>query len=58
MGAATAHLLAERGARAICIADIANKHFAEVTALIKALNPPTEVRCQTVDVSSSESVDR
>jgi chanoclavine-I dehydrogenase len=57
MGAATARLLAERGARAICIADIVDKHFAEVTASIKALNPSTEVRCQTVDVSSSESVD-
>ncbi|KAL2802169.1 short chain dehydrogenase/oxidoreductase CpoX2 [Aspergillus granulosus] len=43
MGAATARLLAQRGASAICIADI--------------LNPSTEVGCQIIDVSSSESVD-
>ncbi|KAL3442002.1 short chain dehydrogenase/oxidoreductase CpoX2 [Aspergillus insuetus] len=57
MGAATARLLAERGAGAICIADIVDKHFTEVTASINELNPSTKVQCQVVDVSSSESVD-
>ncbi|GFF54651.1 chanoclavine-I dehydrogenase [Aspergillus lentulus] len=57
MGAATARLLAERGASAICIADIVDKHFTELTASINQLNPSTKVRCQIVDVSSSESVD-
>ncbi|KAF4202553.1 hypothetical protein CNMCM8927_000098 [Aspergillus lentulus] len=57
MGAATARLLAERGASAICIADIVDKHFTELIASINQLNPSTKVRCQIVDVSSSESVD-
>jgi chanoclavine-I dehydrogenase len=56
MGAATARLLAERGAGTICIADIVDKNFAEVTATLQTLSPSITVRCQTVDVSSSESV--
>jgi chanoclavine-I dehydrogenase len=58
MGAATARLLAEKGASAICIADVLDKNFSSIQESIKQINPSTEVHCQVVDVSSSESVDK
>ncbi|KAL4866564.1 hypothetical protein BDV12DRAFT_187330 [Aspergillus spectabilis] len=57
MGAATACLLAERGAGAICIGDVVAKNLDKIEASIKEISPSTKVRCQIVDVSSSESVD-
>ncbi|KAF2500017.1 NAD(P)-binding protein [Lophium mytilinum] len=56
MGAATAKLLAERGAAAVCIGDFNTANFETITKEIKELAPKCEVLTTQVDVSSSASV--
>jgi chanoclavine-I dehydrogenase len=56
MGAATAKLLAQRGAAAVCIGDFNPANFESITAEIKELAPACEVLTTQIDVSSSASV--
>jgi len=56
MGAATAKLLAQRGAAAVCIGDFNTANFETVTKEIKELNPNCEVLTTQVNVTSSASV--
>ncbi|KAE8351819.1 Chanoclavine-I dehydrogenase [Aspergillus coremiiformis] len=58
IGAATALLLAQRGAAVICIGDIVSNKFDEITASIQTINPSTQVQCTTVDVTSSCAVEQ
>lgn len=57
MGAATCRLLARRGARAICAGDISAKGLDEVKLAFAEINPNTEFRCTTLDVTSREAVE-
>lgn len=58
MGAATARLLALRGAGAVCVGDVSSNRFSELKESIKKLNPSTEVHCTALDVTSSSAVDK
>ncbi|KAJ5964034.1 short chain dehydrogenase/oxidoreductase CpoX2 [Penicillium vulpinum] len=57
MGAATARLLARRGAGAVCIGDLSTHHFSDLKESIKKINPSTEVHCTSLDVTSHSAVD-
>lgn len=57
MGAATCRLLAERGARAVCAADISPKGFDALKESIKKTNPKTEVHCTVLDVTLRQGVE-
>ncbi|KAJ6061279.1 short chain dehydrogenase/oxidoreductase CpoX2 [Penicillium canescens] len=56
IGAATCHLLAQRGAEAICVGDISSERLAELRESIQATYPLTDVRCTVLDVSSSAAI--
>ncbi|KAL4866599.1 hypothetical protein BDV12DRAFT_199076 [Aspergillus spectabilis] len=58
IGAASAHLLAERGAAAICIGDVAADNFTKTQTLIGKINPSAKVWCKLVGVTSSKPIDR
>lgn len=58
MGAATARLLAHRGAGAVALGDLSTQHFTDVKESIKKINPSTEVHCSSLDVTSSSAVDK
>ncbi|KAL6231979.1 hypothetical protein BDW75DRAFT_247555 [Aspergillus navahoensis] len=55
IGAATAKLLAQRSAAAVCIADLEISRFAAITEEIRQINADTRVLTTEVDVSSSYS---
>ncbi|KAI9035682.1 chanoclavine-I dehydrogenase easD [Aspergillus affinis] len=57
IGAATARLLAHRGAAVVAIGDLSTQHFPELIESIKMINPSTKVHCTTLDVTSSPAVD-
>ncbi|KAH8432026.1 chanoclavine-I dehydrogenase easD [Aspergillus melleus] len=57
MGAATARLLAHRGAAAVAIGDLSTQHFPELIKSVKTINPSTEVHCTSLNVTSSSAVD-
>ncbi|EXJ56252.1 oxidoreductase [Cladophialophora psammophila CBS 110553] len=57
MGAAICRLLAERGARAVCAADISPTGFAALKESVAKVNPSTEVHCTPLDVAKSTAVD-
>ncbi|KAI9743671.1 MAG: hypothetical protein M1818_002987 [Claussenomyces sp. TS43310] len=57
MGAATCHLLAQRGAAAVCIGDFNPTNFDKLRAEIKEINPETQVLTTKLDVSSSSQVE-
>jgi chanoclavine-I dehydrogenase len=57
MGLATCRMLAQRNAKAICIADYNDAHFEKVKAELEAINGGvTAIDLLKVDVSSSEQV--
>lgn len=56
MGAATARLLAKRGAAAVCIGDYNDKGFATIKKEIAEASPSTEIMTTKIDVSSSSEV--
>ncbi|KAJ5673933.1 short chain dehydrogenase/oxidoreductase CpoX2 [Penicillium macrosclerotiorum] len=56
IGAATCRLLAERGAKAVCIGDISHQSLVKVRESIQATYPQTEIHCTVVDVTSSSSL--
>ncbi|KAJ5683534.1 short chain dehydrogenase/oxidoreductase CpoX2 [Penicillium macrosclerotiorum] len=58
MGAATARLLAHRGAGAVCIGDLSTHRFNDLKDTIKKINPSTEVHCTSLDVTSHSAVDK
>ncbi|KAF9888590.1 hypothetical protein FE257_008522 [Aspergillus nanangensis] len=58
MGAATARLLARRGAGAVCVGDLTTKNFPDLKDSIKKINPSTEVHCTSLDVTSAPAVDK
>ena len=58
IGAATARLLAQRGAVGICVGDISNKNFGDLEEEIQKINPMTKVHCTVLDVTSSVAVDK
>ncbi|KAL4894672.1 short chain dehydrogenase/oxidoreductase CpoX2 [Aspergillus ambiguus] len=58
MGAATARLLAHRGAGAVCVGDLSTQNFSDLKDSIKKINPTTEVQCTSLDVTSSSAVDK
>ncbi|KAJ5678582.1 hypothetical protein N7462_006826 [Penicillium macrosclerotiorum] len=58
IGAATCCLLAERGAATICIGDISGKNFDQIKESIRKVNPSTIVHCTSLDVTSSDQVNR
>lgn len=57
MGAATCRLLARRGARAVCAADISDKGFPALKEAVAKINPKTEVHTTVLDVTSRQAVD-
>lgn len=57
MGTVTCRLLARRGARAICAADVSPRGFAALKESIFKINPETVVHCTMLDVTSREEVD-
>ncbi|OAL30097.1 hypothetical protein AYO20_08900 [Fonsecaea nubica] len=57
IGAATARLLARRGAAAIYIGDVNTAGFDQMKPELAAINPGTKVHTRTVDVSVPEQVD-
>lgn len=56
IGAATCILLAQRGAKAICIGDISHDNMMDLKTSIQAAYPQTDVHCSVVDVSSPSSL--
>jgi chanoclavine-I dehydrogenase len=58
IGAATARLLARRGAAGICVGDISNQHLGCLEEDIRRINPSTRLCCTILDVTSSAEVDR
>ncbi|GFF56900.1 chanoclavine-I dehydrogenase [Aspergillus lentulus] len=58
IGAATCRLLAERGAAVLCVSDISCKNFHALKRSIEDINSSTEIRCTTVDVTSSAEVEQ
>ena len=56
MGAATCRILAQRGARGVCVGDISSQGFAALTESIAKINPSTEVQCTVLDVTSPDSI--
>lgn len=58
MGAATAKLLAQRSAAAVCIADRQVSLFEPIRKELSEVNPSTKVMATELDVSSSYSVAR
>ncbi|OCK79296.1 NAD(P)-binding protein [Lepidopterella palustris CBS 459.81] len=56
MGKATAKLLAQRGAAAVCIGDFNDKNFDTVKEEIAAVAPKTEIVTTKLDVSNSGDV--
>ncbi|KAM5432964.1 putative secondary metabolism biosynthetic enzyme [Microsporum canis] len=58
IGAATCHLLARRGAAALCIGDLSNENMKQLEKSIREINPETKVHCTVLDVSSSSEVDK
>ncbi|KAJ5612594.1 hypothetical protein N7510_005788 [Penicillium lagena] len=58
IGAATSCLLAERGAATLCIGDISYQHFDHVEKSIQKINPSTKVHFTSLDVTSSDEVDK
>ncbi|TVY92218.1 Chanoclavine-I dehydrogenase [Lachnellula willkommii] len=56
MGAATAKLLAQRGAAAVCIGDYNDSNFSAITAAVRQINAATSVVTTKLDVSSSRQV--
>ncbi|KAH0844090.1 hypothetical protein FOPE_09180 [Fonsecaea pedrosoi] len=57
IGAATARLLARRGAAAIFIGDVNTAAFGQMRNELPAINPGTNVHTTTVDVPVPEQVD-
>jgi len=57
IGAATARLLAQRGASALWIADKNPTNFQAITDDIQSINPATQVYTHQVDVSIAEEVE-
>lgn len=58
MGAATCRILAQRGARAVCVGDISSQEFAALTEAVGKINPSTVVQCTVLDVTSPASIDQ
>jgi chanoclavine-I dehydrogenase len=58
MGAATCRLLAEKGAKAICVGDYNTANFESLTAELKAISPKTEILFTKLDVQKSAEVDK
>lgn len=56
IGAATCRLLAERGAKVLCVSDISPKRFGDLKQSIEKINPSTQLHCTVVDVTSSTQV--
>lgn len=56
IGAATCHLLAQRGAEAVCVGDISSESLENLKKSIHAVSPLTAVHCTVLDVSSSAAV--
>jgi chanoclavine-I dehydrogenase len=57
IGAATSLLLAERGARVVCVGDISSQNFDDLIISIKKINHSTTVHCTQLDVTSSKEVE-
>ncbi|KAH8689343.1 oxidoreductase [Talaromyces proteolyticus] len=58
MGAATARLLAERGARAIAVADVSSKGFPDLKHSIAKINPSTELQFTELNVTNPAAVNQ
>lgn len=56
MGAATAKLLAQCGAAAVCIGDYNDSNFAAIRAAVRQINSSTSIITTKLDVSSSRDV--
>ncbi|KAJ5649796.1 uncharacterized protein N7484_003519 [Penicillium longicatenatum] len=58
IGAATARLIAERGASAICVGDLSSHLFDDLKESIQEINPSTRVHCTVLDVTQSVEVEK
>jgi chanoclavine-I dehydrogenase len=56
MGAATARLLCQRGAAAVCIGDYNDQNFSTLDKELSAISPSTKIMTTKLDVSSSSQV--
>ncbi|KAJ5214204.1 short chain dehydrogenase/oxidoreductase CpoX2 [Penicillium cf. viridicatum] len=58
IGAATARLLAKKGAKAIWIGDLGSNNFSVIKKTLSGINSSTEVHCTALDVTSSREVNK